>query len=628
MITSLKAIFQKTLIILTTFSIIAFSLFSNIDTAQAQTPRYAGQLVYSTGNQSLSLNPGQTFKVAVTFQNTGTLTWDNTSNRYISIYTFEPRYRDSIFYTNNWSRTEQPGRMEESRVAPGERGTIYFDFTAPAEPGIYKEVFHLASEDTAWISGGLFSYIIEVKDINEVAEVAAEEKIIAEAENQKVSADLVAMSSRGIRTRAGAPIMIQALVRNASNITWQEVSLEYANMSIASDRGIAYAHSTWNGSTITRSNQTVLPGENAHLTFFLQAPEINGHHTPKFKLKANELATDLYLELPIEVTGGQDAPISNPAPDHKSSDQKSNEKDNSDENSQHLIAEPNIRIGVLIVDEETDDEVVISAPKSGLILENLSGEVLLRVPQGAPIRAWYNDNLYFYEYNQVVSSSVEPIRFIPGIANAPLSVDNFDRRATRNAQFADNTFRNILEMRHNSHRDRVWLINELPIELYLRGLVETSDLSPMEYHKATITAARTFATYHMTRNYKWPREFFHITAYSWDQVYNGYERELRSPRIVQAVNETRGEVITYDDEIVLTPYFSRSDGRTRNWGDVLNGSAPWAVSVPVPCDVGRTLLGHGVGMSLSGAICMASEGMNSEEILRHFYTGIDIIQKW
>lgn len=614
-INTIKSLISTFTILSLLLTALAFPL-----SASANTPRYAGELVYSTGNQSLLLEPGQTFKVAVSFQNTGSLTWDNTSQSYISIYTFEPRYRESLFHTNTWSRQEQPGRMEESRVAPGQRGTIYFDFTAPQKPGTYKETFHLAAEDTAWVTGGLFSYIIEVREprSNPVAENPTSEKTT----EQNLTAELQAISSREIRTRAGTPINMQARIKNTSNTTWNNLALQYANLNIASGESALYSHPTWQGSTVTQSTQTIASGESATISFFLQAPDFNGRHLPKFQLLANNQETNLFIELPVEVTGGNNQLIPPPP-----INQEKPPVENIEENK-NLIDEPHIRIGVLIVDEETNDEVIISAKESGLTLENLSGEALLRVPANSPIRAWYRDNQYFFEHNGQVRSSTEPIRFVPGIVNAPLSVDNFDRRATRNSQFADNTFRNILEMRYNSHRDRIWLINELPIEKYLRGLVETSDLSPMEYQKATITAARTFATYHMTRNYKWPREFFHITAYSWDQVYNGYERELRSPRIVQAVNATRGEVITYENEVVLTPYFSRSDGRTRNWGDVLNGSAPWAVSVPVPCDVGRTLWGHGVGMSLSGAICMAGQGMNSEEILKHFYTGIDITQKW
>ena len=34
--------------------------------------------------------------------------------------------------------------------------------------------------------------------------------------------------------------------------------------------------------------------------------------------------------------------------------------------------------------------------------------------------------------------------------------------------------------------------------------------------------------------------------------------------------------------------------------------------------------GHGVGMSQTGADCMAKQGSNYEEIIKHYYTGVEI----
>ena len=149
-----------------------------------------------------------------------------------------------------------------------------------------------------------------------------------------------------------------------------------------------------------------------------------------------------------------------------------------------------------------------------------------------------------------------------------------------------------------------------PFELYLRGLAETSEISPFEYQKALHTAARTYANYHIRRNTK-HGGVFHIDA-KYDQVYRGYGAEARSPSITRAVNETRGKIVTYNGELAITPYFSRSDGRTRSWGEVWYGGSnyPWLVSVPVPWDeeAGRTLWGHGVGLSATGALDAANDG--------------------
>jgi stage II sporulation protein D len=48
------------------------------------------------------------------------------------------------------------------------------------------------------------------------------------------------------------------------------------------------------------------------------------------------------------------------------------------------------------------------------------------------------------------------------------------------------------------------------------------------------------------------------------------------------------------------------------------------VGVPVPQDAGKTLWGHGVGMSATGALGMANEGKSYVDILKHFYQGTEL----
>src|SRR3989338_6747794 len=87
----------------------------------------------------------------------------------------------------------------------------------------------------------------------------------------------------------------------------------------------------------------------------------------------------------------------------------------------------------------------------------------------------------------------------------------------------------------------------------------------------------------------------------------------------------RGQIVTYKNDVVPTAYFARSDGRTRGWHEVGGGAVnPWSVGVSVPQEVGNRLLGHGVGMSATGAYLLAGEGKLHPEILKYFYTGIEL----
>jgi stage II sporulation protein D len=174
------------------------------------------------------------------------------------------------------------------------------------------------------------------------------------------------------------------------------------------------------------------------------------------------------------------------------------------------------------------------------------------------------------------------------------------------------------------------MINELGIEDYLRGLGETSEVSHPEFKKALITVARTYALYQWERATKHKSEYFHMNAYADDQVYRGYGYEINNQSIGRAVDETRGLTVNYQGRTAITPYFSRSDGRTRDWGEVWHGTVDWIKSVPAPCDAERKykLWGHGVGMSATEALCMADRGKKWEDIVHYFYQGVDMKKRW
>ena len=38
--------------------------------------------------------------------------------------------------------------------------------------------------------------------------------------------------------------------------------------------------------------------------------------------------------------------------------------------------------------------------------------------------------------------------------------------------------------------------------------------------------------------------------------------------------------------------------------------------------------GHGVGLSQWGAYGMADQGASAEEIIQHYYTGVDLVELW
>ncbi|MBM4436490.1 MAG: hypothetical protein FJ029_04490, partial [Actinobacteria bacterium] len=175
-----------------------------------------------------------------------------------------------------------------------------------------------------------------------------------------------------------------------------------------------------------------------------------------------------------------------------------------------------------------------------------------------------------------------------------------------------------------------WVINTVTFEEYLAGIAEQSGDIPWEALRASVVAYRTYG--YAVRAIRRARALAFDAAasthntptfYTRHQVYHGYAFERGSPRVAEAAAATRGMVMTYGGEPIQSVYFSRAHGRTRSWHEEWGGPPkPWAMGVPDPYSVGRTLLGHGIGMPLQSCIAMGRAGANAELILRSYYSDV------
>jgi len=107
------------------------------------------------------------------------------------------------------------------------------------------------------------------------------------------------------------------------------------------------------------------------------------------------------------------------------------------------------------------------------------------------------------------------------------------------------------------------LINELPVEDYLRGVVP-SEMGPELYNqlealKAQAVAARTYTLRNLG---EFSREGYDICATPRCQVYGGMNVE--HPLSDRAVSETSGQVLLYKGELVDALYSSTCGGHTEN----------------------------------------------------------------
>lgn len=252
-------------------------------------------------------------------------------------------------------------------------------------------------------------------------------------------------------------------------------------------------------------------------------------------------------------------------------------------------------------------------------------------------------------------------------------------------------------------------ITEIDLEEYLVGVVAAE--MPASFHeealKAQAVAARSYAMYKINnsnREYDLVTDVTNQSYITKEEMHSKWNNEFDKyfKKISKAVNDTKNEVIYYDDEIIEAFYFSMSNGYTEEASLVFKEKEPYLTSVEsswdndglngfikeqvftktefceklnISCEainvsnvertssnrvnkitinnmefIGTKLrkilnlrstdfnitvsdsaviitthgYGHGVGMSQYGANGMAKEGYNYQDILKYYYTGIEI----
>lgn len=161
-------------------------------------------------------------------------------------------------------------------------------------------------------------------------------------------------------------------------------------------------------------------------------------------------------------------------------------------------------------------------------------------------------------------------------------------------------------------------VEEMHLDEYVKGVVPTylGLPAPREALKALAIAVRSDAV--IARRHA--RDGFDLCAARHCQI---WKPTNRYPDSDQAVDETAALVLTAGGRIVAAPFFEHCDGRTRSSAE--GGTVAMSHCRSVPCKCGyRQLYGHGVGMCQRGAMAMAREGAGAGEILKHYYTQVEV----
>lgn len=585
----------------------------------------------------LTATPGQQLLETFEVVNAGTNTWKNSGYRYASLYTVRPNYHPSEFFSNGpgWVSKDKV-RVASDVVKPGETAKVTVMLQAPDQAGVYKETLRLAIEDYSWIHSGELEITIDVKepsqetteptDTVQQGETGPSDQEKSIYRDETYEAKYLVSSHKEVILNPGETTTFQVGFKNIGEKVWQKLGSRFVSMYTIEpnyrDSRFARKNGSLNSGWLGADQVAMVDEQNAigHLGFFrfdITAPTTPGVYVEKFRLAVEDWTwiKGGEFSLAITVKGAGETSVKQPG------------------SSLNYPIElgPLMRVGVT----DSEDAFVVTAD-TPFEVRSGNGGVLGSLSAKSPVRIFYDKTAGTYQITATGINRTQTDYVIVQALDADTITEivSLEKRVPWNPVHNENLFRGSIEIRHSAATGKTWAINVLPMEHYLRGIAETSSSSPVEFLKVMTVAARTYATYHYDRQTKHADENFYVDS-QYDQVYRGYDLETRHPSLTEAVQATIGQVVMYTDpqtaesKLAITPYFSQSDGRTRDWSEVWGGEVPWAKSVPVPHDVGRVLKGHGVGMSARGALLMVDEdGKTYDQVLKYFFTGIHLEDRY
>lgn len=440
-----------------------------------------------------------------------------------------------------------------------------------------------------------------------------------------------------IKLVAGATTTVTVVFKNTGTASWNAAGSGRVTVFTIEPKyhESELADVSWiNAYTPARLKTTTEPGDEGSFTFTLRAPREPGSYREHFYLAAENQSwvNKGYFYLDIEVSAAaQKAVLLSPSPvtsvpvattDEIPTDTPLNQimpaTTTVELEPRSLIIEPLVRVGLL--------RTTSSVPVQLLFPYQIfaGSEYQAFVPANTMGTLSYQDGYHIAQFGDTVVSTTAPLRLTPVQPNDYFILPNNARRI-KGRKYNFNTYRGTLEYRFSAKSSSTVVINELPLDWYIAGITETWNGAPYEYSKALLVAARSYAYFQLEHEKK-RDSLFDVFASTNDQLYLGYDAELSMPKIAQAQRETYGEMVTYQGTPVITPYSSRTNGKTRTWKEAWGGqNKPWLVPVEAKYDKGKKRLGHGVGMSNHDAETRAlKDGWDYKTILKHYYTGTEV----
>ncbi|WP_242024361.1 SpoIID/LytB domain-containing protein [Trichocoleus sp. FACHB-591] len=189
----------------------------------------------------------------------------------------------------------------------------------------------------------------------------------------------------------------------------------------------------------------------------------------------------------------------------------------------------------------------------------IDSQVLSQVPKASFIVDGYR-----YTRDQLqVSSSSSLVQVTPGSKEKNKTPEQIAKEQQTSRLYAG-----TIRLQPNSYGTYT-LVNQVPIETYLRGVVphEIGAGAPQPAVEAQAILARTYALRNLRR---FAIDGYELCADTQCQVYWGLTGTV--PEADRAIAATRGLVLTYQNELVDALYSSTTGGVTAPFSDVWNGA--------------------------------------------------------
>ncbi|MBU0648020.1 SpoIID/LytB domain-containing protein [Patescibacteria group bacterium] len=534
----------------------------------------------------VTLKPGEKRDVWVEFANEGVATWYQNGDFAVHLGTANPVDRNSGFVDSSWL-TSNRIIMEDLRITPLQKARFKFSVKAPMQEGVYHEYFRPVVENVTWLrdEGVFWTFVVDNDADGQDEGVEENDDLIVEDD---YAASLVEQTGEPYFVVGEEEnVQLQVKYKNIGQTTWTRSGSTQVQLGTSNphDRNSGFVTSDWlNTHRIEMDQEQVTSGGYATFTFDVFPSEMVdvGTHKEHFALVVGD----------------------------------------------NWLADSEIYWN-MVLSSLVSSSAKITADKSFDLVNGSSGHVIDILGAGEQVTVDYAGGNYRVKWPGESLVTADYVR-MEGDRNTIFELQSYNDIKSWNSSLNDNLFRDTIEVRYSPNSSALWVINELSMEDYIAGVAETSDSSPKEFIKALMVAARSYAVRHVSNGGRHPENYADlynsVGGNGDDQVYRGYGFELRNTQVGQAVKDTKGKVVTYDGKVALTPYFSRSDGRTRSFEEVWGSkNYPWCVSVPDPYNEGMSLNGHGVGMSALGALRFAEEeGKTYDWILKYYYTGIDV----